>query len=118
MLLDARDGPFMLYSKPPEVSPNLSSSLRIRMSKHELFSSVCACDAQDTPTKPLFRCSTHVAPDANGSKQRMFISVDSTCEGRGTVERTLGYIAKSRGGEMLRALCAAFRAHMHTQLLQ
>ena len=99
-LLDARDGPFMLYSVAVE----------------------------DTPTRPLYRClsSSHDSSDGSGSMKdstpgessaasfeldsaaskplQHFISVDSGCEGRGSMEKTLGHIAKSRGAEMLRAL--------------
>lgn len=74
---------------------------------------------QDTPTKPLYRCSSRTAIEASEIKHRQFISVDSSCEGLGTVDQTLGYLAVSRGGEMLRALCATdlrlrcLRSHTH-----
>ena len=70
-LVDARQGPFMLYSVPVD----------------------------DNPTRPLFRCWSD-----QGAVMGHFLSIDKECEGRGTLQRTLGHVAVSRGGEMLRGL--------------
>ena len=53
----------------------------------------------DTATRPLFRCWSE-----QGAITGHFLSTDETCEGRGKPELTLGHVAVSRGGEMLRAL--------------
>ena len=66
-LVDGREGPFMVYSKP----------------------------VPDNPTRPLYRCK---------GKAGHFFSADQACEGSGTMEHVLGHVAKSPGGEMLRAL--------------
>ena len=70
-LVDAREGPFMLYSVP----------------------------VADNPTRPLYRCRSE-----QGAIAGHFLSVDDACDGLGQVDVTLGHIAVSRGGEMLRAL--------------
>ena len=71
-LLDARQGPFMMYSVAVE----------------------------DVPTRPLYRCRRSDGPSFTGH----FFSADAKCEGQGLSQGLLGYMAVSRGGEMLRAL--------------
>ena len=53
----------------------------------------------DNPTRPLYRCRSD-----KGTIRGHYLSVDDGCEARGTLDLTLGYIAVSRGGEMLRSL--------------
>lgn len=72
---DGRDGPFMLY--------NASG----------------AGPAIGVATAPLYRC---IASAGDGGVH--FFSLDAACEGAGTAESTLGWLAATPGREMLRAL--------------
>ena len=74
-MADARDGPFMLYSVAVAGVP------------------------QGGGVRPLLRCV-----GGSGAQRRHFFSTDAACEGAGTADGVLGYIAVKRGGEMLRAL--------------
>jgi hypothetical protein len=73
-LVDARAGPFMIYSKPV---PDTTLS-------------------QGGTTRPLLRCKRK-------QTGLHFFSTDTSCEGQ-VVDQQLGYVATRRGGEMLRAL--------------
>ena len=50
-------------------------------------------------SRALYRCSSNDKAITGN-----FLSIDSSCESNGTAEAILGYVAISRGGEMLRAL--------------
>lgn len=75
--VDGRDGPFMVYNSSSVSDPRGSSWGAL-------------------PVRALFRCIT-------GAEQHFF-STDASCEGVGTLESTLGWMATTPGLEMLRAL--------------
>ena len=74
---DGSGGPFILYNRSGVAHPRE--------------------DGSAFPTAPLYRCY------AAGSG-RHFLSRDSACEGGGSAESVLGWVALAPGWEMLRAL--------------
>lgn len=76
---DGSSGPFILYNAPNVPHPR--------------------GDGTPFPLTPLYRCITPASP-----QQTHFFSLSPSCEGGGTAESTLGYIAQTPGLETLRGL--------------